>query len=357
MDNMTSQDKTQPRISVIIPVYNTEKYVEASLRSVMNQTYRNLKIICVNDGSTDGSLEILNRLAAQDDRVIVLNKENGGQGETRNLGIEYADSEWLSFIDSDDTLEPDTYEKISAVFDAHPDMIHFGIKMVTEDGGEVDTKDVKYYNIRYEGLHNLTDSMMLHVDGSVSNKLFRRSILKKYNIHFEKILYEDYQFSMQYMSVIRTVYYFKDKFYHYLRRSGSTMTNTFKLSDRSIDHLRAFDYLCRFIHRNGMQEEYRRLLSKSFMSYYTLAIRYTVPEKLPEIVDYATSIYRKYGVLNKRLDRVIENRTVKFVSSKKNGIFSYYFQKLFALRYEFIDYKLYKILKIFNVIVYKVPKN
>ena len=78
---------------------------------------------------------------------------------------------------------------------------------------------------------------------------------------------------------------------------------------------------------------------------------------LPEVVDYATELYRRYGVLNKRLDRVIENRTVKFASTRKNGWLSLYVQKLFALRYEYVDYKLYKVLKIFGIIVYKIPKN
>ena len=357
MDNLAVQDKARPKISVIIPVYNTEKYVETSVRSVMNQTYRNLEIICVNDGSTDGSLEILNRLAEEDDRIIVLTKENGGLGDTRNYGIAHSSSEWLSFLDSDDTLSLDAFEKLSEAFEYSPDMIHFGINVVSEDGSAVDPKDVKYYRIRYEGLHNLTDSMILHVDVSAADKLFRRSILKRFDIHFEKILFEDYQFSMQYMSVIRTVYYFKNKLYNYLRRGGSIMNQTFAKTPRAIDHLRSFDYFCTFVYENRMNEEFRRLLSKSFIACYSFAIRYTTPDMLPEVVDYATELYHRYGVLNKRLDRVIENRTVKFASTRKNGWLSFYVQKLFALRYEYVDYKLYKVLKIFGIIVYKIPKN
>lgn len=357
MDNLTIQDKAKPKISVIIPVYNTEKYLEASVRSIMNQTYRNLEIICVNDGSTDGSLDILNRLKAEDDRIIVLSKENGGLGDTRNFGIAHSSCEWLSFLDSDDTLEPHAFETVSKAFESQPDMIHFGIRVVSEDGSEVDSKDVKYYNIRYEGMHNLTDSMILHVDVSAADKLFRKSIINRYNMRFEKIYFEDYQFSMQYMSVIRTVYYFKDKLYNYLRRGGSIMNQTFARTPRAIDHLRAFDYFCAFVHENKMNEEFRRLLSKSFVACYSFSIRYITQEKLQDVVAYATELYRKYGVLNKRLDRVIENRTVKFASTRKNGLMSFYLQKLFALRYEYVDYKLYKVLKIFGIIVYKIPKN
>ena len=354
---MTEQTKTQPAISVIIPVYNTEKYVEASVRSVMNQTYPNLEIICVNDGSTDSSLEILNRLKEEDPRIRVLSKENGGLGDTRNYGILHSTSEWLSFLDSDDTLEPDAFEVVSRAFAEEPDMIHFGINVVSEDGSEVSVKDIRYYQIRHEGLINITDSMMLHVDVSAADKLYRKSILKKYDIHFEKILYEDYQFSMQYMSVIRNVYYFKDKLYNYLRRGGSIMNQTFNRTPRAIDHLRSFDYVCDFVYRHKMQDEFRRLLSKSFVACYTFAIRYTTEDMIPEIVSFATDLYHRYGVLNRRLHRIIENGTVKFVSNRKNGWLAYYSQKLFSLKYEYIDYKLYKVLRIFNAIIYKVPRN
>lgn len=355
MDNLTVNAKEMPKISVIIPVYNTEKYVEASVRSVMNQTYGNLEIICVDDGSTDGSLDILHRLAKEDGRITVLAKPNGGAGDTRNYGIEHSDSEWLCFLDSDDAIAPDAFDLLSASFKYNPDMVHFGIEVLSEDGSEVDRKDIRYYNLNYEGLMELTDLMILHVDASSSNKLFRRDIIEKYALRFEKMYFEDYLFSMQYMSVIKNVYYFKDKLYQYLRRSGSIMNETFNGTPRAIDHLRVFEHLIDFVYRNRMQEKHRRLLSKSFVACYSFAIRYTVRDMIPEIVDYATSVYKKYGVLSRRLNRIVENGTVKFVSNKKNGWFSFYFQKIFAMKYEYIDYHLYKVVKIFNVIVYKKP--
>ena len=116
------------RISVIIPVYNTEKYLEKSVRSVMDQTYGNLEIICVNDGSTDGSAGILRRLQQEDPRIVIVEKENGGLGDARNAGLGRATSEWVSFLDSDDTLRTDTYEIISGAFGEEPDLICFGIK-------------------------------------------------------------------------------------------------------------------------------------------------------------------------------------------------------------------------------------
>ena len=100
-------------ISVIVPVYNIEKYIERCVRSICVQTYKNLEILLVDDGSTDGSGEICERLAKEDERIRVFHKENGGSSSARNLGIREAKGEYLGFIDSDDYIEPDMYELLA----------------------------------------------------------------------------------------------------------------------------------------------------------------------------------------------------------------------------------------------------
>ena len=99
-------------ISVIIPVYNTKQYLRSCLDSILAQTYRDLEILFIDDGSTDGSFEILDAFGAEDSRIRVIHQENGGVCTTRNRGIEEARGDYLSFIDSDDTLEPDLYETL-----------------------------------------------------------------------------------------------------------------------------------------------------------------------------------------------------------------------------------------------------
>ena len=101
-------------ISVIVPVYNIEMYLERCVRSIMNQTYKNIEILLVDDGSSDGSGEICERLAEEDKRIRVFHKENGGSSSARNLGIREAKGEYLGFIDSDDYIEPDMYELLAA---------------------------------------------------------------------------------------------------------------------------------------------------------------------------------------------------------------------------------------------------
>lgn len=101
-----------PKVSVIIPVYNVEKYLEQCLDSVVNQTLKDIEIICVNDGSTDSSLEILQGYARKDARIIVVSKPNSGYGATMNIGISNASGEYIGIVESDDFIEPDMYEKL-----------------------------------------------------------------------------------------------------------------------------------------------------------------------------------------------------------------------------------------------------
>jgi len=101
-------------ISVVLPVYNAERFLRQCLDSIINQTLRNIEIICVDDGSTDGSLAILREYAARDARVIIVTQENKGAGAARNKGIEVARGEYLSFLDSDDFFELSMLEKAHA---------------------------------------------------------------------------------------------------------------------------------------------------------------------------------------------------------------------------------------------------
>ena len=104
---------SNPKISVIVPVYNTEAYLKECVDSIVNQTYQNLEILLVDDGSTDNSGAMAEKFALEDKRVRVFHKENGGSSSARNLGIKEATGEYIGFIDSDDYIEPDMYELLA----------------------------------------------------------------------------------------------------------------------------------------------------------------------------------------------------------------------------------------------------
>ncbi len=109
----------QPLISIIVPVYNAQKYLSECIRSIVNQTYTNLEIILVNDGSKDNSLQICREFAKQDSRIVVLDKENGGQATARNMALDIARGAYIGFVDSDDTVELDMYDTLMKALLAH----------------------------------------------------------------------------------------------------------------------------------------------------------------------------------------------------------------------------------------------
>ena len=103
---------SSPKISVIIPVYNAEEFLEESITSVLNQTFKDIELVCVNDGSKDNSLEMLNNFAKKDSRVKVIDKPNGGCGSARNMSLDNATGEYVYFFDPDDYVLPDAFEKL-----------------------------------------------------------------------------------------------------------------------------------------------------------------------------------------------------------------------------------------------------
>lgn len=113
-----------PKISVIIPIYNVEAYLDRCLRSVLDNTYHNLEVLCVNDGSPDGCAAILDRFAAEDDRVQILNKSNGGISSARNMGLDAATGDYIVFVDSDDWVHPQYFELLlRAAIDGSYDLV------------------------------------------------------------------------------------------------------------------------------------------------------------------------------------------------------------------------------------------
>ena len=322
----------------------------------MNQTYRNLEIICVNDGSTDNSIDVLVKLQKEDDRIIIIDKKNEGQGIARNKGLEISSGEWISFIDSDDTIREDTYESVVKAIETGPEIVHFGIQIVHEDGFTPIKSDNEYYKIKYKGFMELTESMVIRSDHSASNKVFKKSIIDQYDIHFENILYEDFTFVCQYMSAIHYAYYIPEGLYNYLRHEWSTMGTTFNKTPRAIDHLKGFNYICEFLHRHNLQHEKVRTMRKLFVAAYSFAIRYGSKETLPAIVDYATEIYNKYPCIPERVDRIKQNNTILFTPKKKRRASSKFLQFLFTLTYEYVDYRPHKVLKIFGIMLYKSPR-
>ena len=187
------------KVSVIIPVYNAERYLRKCLDSVLNQTLRDIEIICVDDSSTDDSLKILNEYAVRDSRVRVITQENGGAGKARNTGMDAASGEFLSFLDADDFFETSMLEEAwkKAVSD-WDDLVVFGSDQYFEEVSEGEKKKGSFVRknwvIRLSEIppfqpfnfRQMTDNVFKVFVGWAWDKLFRTSFVKKHGLRFQE---------------------------------------------------------------------------------------------------------------------------------------------------------------------------
>lgn len=181
-----------PKVSVIIPVYNAEKYLEKCITSVMAQTLTDLEIICVDDGSPDDSVSILKRLQEQDSRIVILSQANGGAGAARNNGLRHARGQYLSFLDADDFFEPDMlqeavdaadrYEADFVVFNS--DQYHMDTDSFVEVPWALRMEEVPPYMPFSH--RQLTDNVFLTFVGWAWDKLYRRSFVEAKNLRFQE---------------------------------------------------------------------------------------------------------------------------------------------------------------------------
>ena len=226
---------TEPRISVIIPVYNVEAYLRRCVDSVIGQDYRELEIILVDDGSSDSSGVICDEYARKDGRVRVIHQENMGPHDARNTGMAAAVGEYISFVDSDDWIEAGIYTYMISIVDAcHPDMIRFGFKKVL-NGRIVAEKKMPYETGLYEGVSIREIQMdIISNEGILDYKktrslspwssLYRRELIMKKGIRFisvREILNEDYLFVLQASQAASSIYVSDKSFYCYDTREGS----------------------------------------------------------------------------------------------------------------------------------------
>jgi glycosyltransferase involved in cell wall biosynthesis/exopolysaccharide biosynthesis predicted pyruvyltransferase EpsI len=243
-----------PKVSVIVPIYNVEKYLRQCLDSLIGQTLSDIEIICIDDYGDDDSMQIVYEFVAADSRVkIVCNDRNLGVSESRNNGIKNSSAPYIMFCDSDDYFEPTMCEKmLKAIQTSKADIALCGTNIIYETDFELQQSDAGYYKVKFDGLCTINDSIMYSTDVCAWNKIYKRDILSKYNVWFPKGLkYEDAYFFNAYFCWVKSVFFIDEKLYNYRRRVGSIMNETFSgTSDFAIDHLKIaisfYDYLQKY---------------------------------------------------------------------------------------------------------------
>ena len=241
-----------PKISLIMPVYNGEKYLEKSLSSIVNQTYTNIQIIIVNDGSTDNTIDLCENYARKDNRIVLINKENSGVSSARNEGLTLAEGEYIGFIDADDYIEPDMIERLTLnAVNNKADISMCGFFIERTDGtfrNKVLIKDIIQYS-GVEAINNMLDRYEFH--GYIWNKLFSKKIIKgerPISFYEDIYVYEDLLYCYECFINSDCIVYDNQQYYHHIIHDNQTSAGYNK---KKLTSLTAFEKIIDDIEQNN----------------------------------------------------------------------------------------------------------
>lgn len=263
------------KVSIVVPVYNVSKYLSTCLCSCINQTLYDIEIVCVNDGSTDNSLEILEAFAAQDHRVKIINKPNGGLASARNAGIKNACGEIIMFLDSDDLLSLNACERVwRETLEAPTDIIVFGTEIFPAMPKASDwyykvlaTRTHRYWKFEPHVLFNEPAAKPF-----VWRQAFNRKFFKEKGMLFdERVRYgEDIVFQMEIFPHAETFAFIEDKLYLYRWcREGSLMESYRTDMDGKIrEHLTFVRYITEYWQKHGWLEKYGKEYTQWLLEFF-----------------------------------------------------------------------------------------
>lgn len=251
-------------LSVIIPVYNVEPYLEQCLDSVVNQTYKNLEIICINDGSTDNSLKILEKFRAKDERIKLIDQKNGGASIARNVGLDLATGEYIAFVDSDDYLELNAYEEAMKVMlkNRSVDLVEFNVKIFSGNNDQVSAHRVQGLTKYYETVFNSKK----HSD-VIWNKIFKSDIIKKMNIRFiSGLIHDDIFFSHAFTMCSKCSEFLNLSLYNYRVWNNSITGKLINSNVKFITHIYYnYDALVDFAKLHNLFDCNKRIIYRNYI--------------------------------------------------------------------------------------------
>ena len=227
--NNTIKEKTI-MVSVIVPIYNVEEYLEECLESIRNQTYTNIEVILVNDGSTDGSIEICERFCQQDNRFKLLTQENQGLSAARNRGVKESIGEYIMFVDSDDVVKENIVEVLFFYMNSDVDIVECQITRCKDELVENKPTSIMFKGESTEAI--LKSIEFKEVKFCAFTKLYRRELVEKVPF-LEGYIYEDVYTGMNYLKYIRKMVAVDLKGYYYRVRPNSIMTKSF--NEKNLD--------------------------------------------------------------------------------------------------------------------------
>lgn len=271
-----------PYISIIVPVYNAENYLETCIKSILDQSFDNFELIMVDDCSSDYSLEICRCFERTDARIKVIHAErNAGAGAARNIGISLARGTYLTFVDSDDTIDKDILRKAAQkAAETESDLVVWGMveEYYAQDGRLSYTKTVKPEKMNgsvvdsiWENVISLEKRTLL---GYQCNKLYRLAIIRNNDIRFEHtVLYEDYFFTMAVLRKSTTIAVVPEVGYHYAKRMNNSLTTQFVADYFSLSRRRVREMLDFYLENDKCTSEVEKILASIYVRYVVSAIQ------------------------------------------------------------------------------------
>ena len=303
-------------VSIIVPVYNTEKYLKKCLDSIINQTYSNIEIILIDDGSTDNSPKICDEYKSRNNNIKVIHQTNSGVSTARNVGLDAAIGEYVGFIDSDDYIDNNMVEKIMK--EIIYDNLDIAIcNLYIENENNIEMKELNYTDCFIErNRYPFEMYTNTSIEGFACNKIYKRSIIEKYGIRFKEgcVVLEDDLFNYQIFHHNKKlkIKYINDKFYHYVQLNTGARNSSFNLkklsyldvrnveidilSDENIsaDHLKA-DYINVYLRMKHLAQKNRTYSAKIFNNYKRKCDEY----KKSIVLKNLTSKQKiKYSIIN-----------------------------------------------------------
>lgn len=240
------------KVSVIIPVYNTEDYLKECIESLVNQTLREIEILIVNDGSTDSSFEIMKEFKNKYPNIIkIFDKVNGGQASARNYALPFAQGEYLGFVDSDDWVDSTMYEEMYEKAEKEDADI-----VICDMVDHFPDRTVCYPSSRFENKFKVTPS--------ACNKLFKRSLVKE-DVFPVGLWYEDFEFTTMQLMKTDCISVIHKGLYHCHCREVSTMYNN--NSEKNQDILVVLEHLVEYVEKNGWYEKYKNVLEYLYIDH------------------------------------------------------------------------------------------
>lgn len=265
---MDTSRASQPEISVIVPVFNVEKYLARCLKSVMEQTFSDIEILVINDGSTDSSPAIARKLASEDARIKVFDKKNGGLSSARNSGLREASGKYVFFLDSDDWIDRDC---LRLMRDSMTDDVDCAVCAFTAHAETSSYEEAAQSNQTWNdsfqkksGVYPVVPNIKREMCSVAWNKLYRRKILSTYDIRFcEGLVNEDEAFLWDYMIHCRNYAFVPRQLYHYWRRDASIMASR-DGTRKNLDIFKIFNHVYTNIRKWKNINEYKDILASDY---------------------------------------------------------------------------------------------